>query len=341
MTRSLVSSLALLCMVQAGLSMHAVEYLPGSPGSSLVISAPHDGEMKPASIPTRQNGCQTESGGCDFKPSCTGKRSIACRATSVQDLYTKDIARELQATIGRLTGLMPHLIVSHLARSKLDPNRPVEEAAQYNPAAIRAWTDFHGYIQTAHTAVQSNGPGLHIDIHGQNAEDNWIEFGYGISRSQLNKAGRPGHPISFERSSIKALARRLTDTRMSEYARSQGLQKLLSGTYSMGAMAEARGFKSVPSPQFQRPNMSNPGKYYSGGYITKRWGSRNGGDIDSIQFELPMDVRKNFKTSGPQLGEVVVEFMERHYKLNTNATVFYSSDSSEDNWFEQSINQDT
>ena len=153
-------------MVQAGLSMHAVEYLPGSPGSSLVISAPHDGEMKPASIPTRQNGCQTESGGCDFKPSCTGKRSIACRATSVQDLYTKDIARELQATIGRLTGLMPHLIVSHLARSKLDPNRPVEEAAQYNPAAIRAWTDFHGYIQTAHTAVQSNGPGLHIDIHG-------------------------------------------------------------------------------------------------------------------------------------------------------------------------------
>ena len=54
--------------------------------------------------------------------------------------------------------ILPH-------RSRLDPNRPVEEAAQGNKEAISAYRAFHGAIEAAHTALQGR-PGLHIDFHG-------------------------------------------------------------------------------------------------------------------------------------------------------------------------------
>ena len=50
-------------------------------------------------------------------------------------------------------------------RSRLDPNRPLKEAAQGNKEAISAYKAFHGAIEKAHKDIQGR-PGLHIDFHG-------------------------------------------------------------------------------------------------------------------------------------------------------------------------------
>jgi len=71
----------------------------------------------------------------------------------------------------------------------------------------------------------------------------------------------------------------------------------------------------VPSPR-----KAGPGKdsYFSGGTITKRYGSRDGGKVDAIQMEMPaelrigggLEVRTKFAKS---LGEAINMFFGENY----------------------------
>lgn len=277
-----------------------VEYHPGCPTSNLIITCPHDGLLKPGAIPNRVNGCYDAARGtCDYHHGC-GVGSTKCRATTVRDSYTSYVGRYMQSRVAELTGCAPHLVFMNLARLKMDPNRDIVEAAQYDPIAEAAYLKFHSYIQTAHNAVAAanNGVGLHLDIHGQAHSDKWIEAGYALSRTRLN-AGN----LDRDLSSIKALA----------YRSSVSFAQLLSGPNSFGAKLQAKGFKSVPSPRYPTPDSGTEGKYYSGGYITRRWGSRDGGSIDAIQLEMPFHLRKAYKTTGPKIAEVAVDFLSEYY----------------------------
>jgi hypothetical protein len=49
-----------------------------------------------------------------------------------------------KSAIKEETGKTPHLVVSRLHRSKLDPNRFKDDAAQYHSIAERAYDTFHG-----------------------------------------------------------------------------------------------------------------------------------------------------------------------------------------------------
>ena len=49
-------------------------------------------------------------------------------------------------------------------RTKLDPNRPIEEAAQNDPYSMAAWTAFHGYIELSKEVM---GRGILFDVHNQ------------------------------------------------------------------------------------------------------------------------------------------------------------------------------
>ena len=53
----------------------------------------------------------------------------------------------------------------YLCRTKLDPNREINEAAQGDELAIDAYNTFHGYISAAIEAV--GGRGILFDLHGQ------------------------------------------------------------------------------------------------------------------------------------------------------------------------------
>ena len=76
-----------------------IEYQVGT--LPLVISVPHGGSLDPSSIPNRT---------CNDPVYAT-------------DEFTIETALQIKNKLFELTGCYPHLIISHLKRSKLDPNR--------------------------------------------------------------------------------------------------------------------------------------------------------------------------------------------------------------------------
>jgi len=259
-----------------------VEYRPGN--TNLIISVPHDGFLKPGNVANRTNGCRdkakSDGGNCQYpwtqKCPSDGPSSDEwfCKAVNYNDDFTQEIGRGFIDEFQSLTGKTPYLIIDNLHRSKMDPNRPINRAAQGNPDAELAYNEFHNYILKAREAM--NGPGLLVDFHGvQSHPHNRIEIGYLFRTNDLN-AGDYTKDVP----SIQALLNR---TGMS-------IPDILSGDQSFGAMFEAEGYESIPSPRQPIPGKD---KYYRGGHITQIHGSRDGGLVDAIQTEFPKTIRRN------------------------------------------------
>ena len=118
------------------------------------------------------------------------------------------------------------------------------------------------------------GSGLYLDLHGHGHEVQRLELGYLLSSGDLElpDAELDSLPI-VERSSIRDLAAR-SDT---------GFVGLVRGTASMGGLLSSLGYRSVPSPADPDPGGA---PYFSGGYDTRRHGSRDGGSVSGIQVEM-------------------------------------------------------
>jgi len=230
------------------------QYIRGT--LTIVLSAPHGGDLDDPSIPLRD---------------CSG-------CTTVTDSYTIQLTNEIADEIYAQSGASPHVIISHLLRKKLDPNREVGEAANGNELAEEVYYDFHGFIEKAKEYVTSEcGGGILFDIHGQSHAEQWIELGYLLTSSELATS----------------------DSQISQYASKSSIRYLsskpgisfaevLRGKISMGGLMEAQDYPSVPSPSNPSPNGGN---YFNGGYTTQVHGSRDGGTIDAIQVESPSNVR--------------------------------------------------
>ena len=80
-------------------------------------------------------------------------------------------------TFVRNTGKTPHLIINNIYRSKMDPNRVIDDAAQGSTGAIEAYNTYHDTIAKAKLKFDGK-PGLLIDIHGLGHEKNTTEIGY-------------------------------------------------------------------------------------------------------------------------------------------------------------------
>merc|ERR1712216_935794 len=222
-----------------------VEYSPGN--TNLVFTVPHDGQTKPASIPTRQNGCRDVVGGvCNYPSSEDCQKPFLCKALIFSDSNTHDFAKRSRAAFTKRTGLVPHLIVSRLHRSKLDPNRAIEDAAQGSPDAEAAYREFHATIRRVQKTMATSG--LLLDFHGQRHGQNSTELGYVYRKSDINEGNLPTEGVS----SVSSL---LTRTGLSP-------QQLLSGPESLGALWEEAGYMAIPSPRQPSPGKD---KYYRGG----------------------------------------------------------------------------
>lgn len=184
----------------------------------------------------------------------------------------------------------------------MDPNRERAPAAYDNEETLKVYDDYHGFIEDAKKSIKKFG--LVLDIHGQAHPELWIELGYLFSKNMLNRnITKPEH------SSLLALSKRVKNMKF---------EKILRGSESLGKLLQDKSYKTVPSPTYPSPGI---GRYYSGGYITKAHGSRNGGDIDCIQIESPKNLR--FESDlrqkyGKDLGEIVVKYMEKFYDENKN-----------------------
>ena len=207
------------------------------------------------------------SGQCEYKrEDC---QADLCKVILGPDTNAALIARQVLSEHVELTGRTPHLVirerlsvgllvlshalfvsflnfrsknstilrssVSHLHRSRLDPNRDLAEAAQGDQEATRAYHAFHGCIEHAHQAL-GGSPGLHLDFHGyrDRLKQNNTMIGYLFRKEELNEG-----IFNESTPSIQSLLDR-TNIPVEEY---------LFGEKSLGSMFEKSGYRAVPSPR--------------------------------------------------------------------------------------------
>ncbi len=229
-----------------------VEYQAGD--LPIIVSAPHGGYEEPAELPNRTWG------------------------TTGQDRQTQEIARALREALHDRLGGWPHVVISHLHRVKLDPNREIGEAAQGNRFAEWAWGEFHGFLEDASDAVAAQqNRGLYIDLHGHGHEIPRLELGYLLTSDDLEQPDAVLESAEYvARSSIRTLAEECDSS----------FAVLLRGSSSLGGLFEALGYAAVPSPAAPDPGGAD---YFSGGYDLRRHGSRDGGPVSAVQIEMQFE----------------------------------------------------
>jgi N-formylglutamate amidohydrolase len=257
-----------------------IEYTPGS--MPLILTIPHGGTLEPAELPDRISG-----------------------TLSRYDTNTLELGRGIAAMLFEKTGRSPFLIITHVHRKKLDTNRDVLEAAQDDPAATRAWEEYHQFIDEAKRDVAAAfGAGLMVDLHGHRAERKWVELGYLLTEAQLalpdDSLNEPDVASGASIGSLVAISGR-------------SLSELLRGPSSLGALFEAEGYEAVPSPSNPHPGGEH---YFSGGYNTERHGSLDGGRIVAVQMETPWRTVRDSKTLRGQFARAAARALNRFLEIH-------------------------
>lgn len=243
-----------------------VEYRAGN--APLLLAAPHDGALRPAALPDR---------------TCPN-------ATSVTDANTQALVRALDSAFTRRYACQAHLVVSHLARIKLDPNRPLPEASCGNALATQAWREYHGFLDDAAAQVGAvaGRRGLFLELHGHGHAIARIELGYLLTASELRRPDAQVLALA-DSTSIWGLVTAQPSGRAA-------LPSLVRGPSALGTLLAARGYPAVPSQQDPAPQSADP--YFNGGYSTFRHGSyRNAGPVDAIQAETHAPGLRNSATN--------------------------------------------
>lgn len=185
-----------------------------------------------------------------------------------------------------------------MARNKLDCNREINQATLNIPDAIQVYRDFTGFIVKARSAI--SGRGLLLDVHGyERKKPQRIQLGYGIDRSNLDRDN-----YRIEDSTVRNLGRFWCGS--DNYC----FKDFIHGNRSLGHLLNQEGLQPLPFPQEKTPKRKD---YFPGGYIVKKYGSRNGGEIDAIQIEFPKKLRFGW---GSDLKRRVVRAILRFLKLN-------------------------
>jgi len=261
-----------------------ITFLPGN--MPLIISIPHGGYLMPDEIPERP----------------------CVNSAKNQDIFTLEIGLGIRDAIHRMTGYYPYVIINNLHRTRLDPNRSIEEAADGNRNAGEAWLLFQGYIDSASALVTGEfEKGLFIDLHGHRHKIRRTELGYLLSAEELQFDDEMMDVGTFiEFSSIRNL--------VSTNSGALSFSQLLRGPLSLGSMLCDLGYSAVPSSEIPSPAPGEP--YFSGGYNTTRHGSSAGGTIDGIQVELDLDLRGELSRRDKlieDLSKVLLDSLRTHY----------------------------
>ena len=140
-----------------------VDYIKGN--MNLIISVPHNGYEKPDYMPTRQLMCENSKPDLEFLVKENFCKIRKEKGSILGDAKTQKIGRTVFDTFVKDTGKTPHLIINNIHRSKMEANRPVEDAVQdNNKKAIEAYTEYHQTIVKAKNSFDGK-PGLLIDFH--------------------------------------------------------------------------------------------------------------------------------------------------------------------------------
>ena len=265
-----------------------IEYHSGS--LPIIISAGHGGWKEPTEIPDRTEG------------------------TTVTDINTYQLTKVIMDTLTARFGGKPHVILCLLERLKLDANREIEEAAGGNLYAKRAWEEYHHYLDIAKELVTMNhASGILFDIHGHGENPDgfydlrtWL--GYLIKGDELDL---PDEELSTNTFKNKSSIRVLADSSAYTFI------NIVRGSTSFGTILDSLGYACVPSVNDLGPAGS---RYFSGGYITVRHGSRDGGIISAVQVELPQpgirDTEENWSSYASAFATAVGAYYSYHLEQN-------------------------
>ena len=114
------------------------------------MSIPHGGLLDPEHIPDRECHCDSH----DKK----------CPIILKNDGYTLDLGLVIIESMTKYKNMQPYCVINNLKRSKLDPNRDIQNGAQDNAEVVQAFQNYHNFIRKAKTRFKR---GLLIDLHGQ------------------------------------------------------------------------------------------------------------------------------------------------------------------------------
>ena len=268
-----------------------IEYYAGN--LPIILSAPHGGQLIPDEISDRTYG------------------------TLVTDANTYELTKTIMDSMIVKFGGYPHVILCKLKRTKLDANRDSIEAAQENRYALRAWQEYHHYIEVAKKKIEdSQGNGLFIDIHGHGKNPDgfydlrtWL--GYLISSEELDQSDEILNTNSYQ---SKSSINNWVDS--SSYS----FIEVLRGKVSFGSILDSLGYKSLPSENDLSPSGM---RYFSGGYNTARHGSRGGGVISAIQIELPkLGIREN-QSTWSSFSKSINSTISTYYNIHLNINIEY------------------
>ncbi|MBL0169868.1 MAG: hypothetical protein IPP90_03915 [Gemmatimonadaceae bacterium] len=272
-----------------------IEYIAGN--APVILTAPHGGTLVPSSIPDR-----TAS-------TCGGA------ATTVTDTNTGELVRAMQRRFFARFGTYPHIIISLLSRRKLDPNRVAPEADCGNADAAAALEDWHGFINTAKSAVLlTSGKGWYMDMHGHGHAIPRLELGYLLADADLNRTDAAlDATASFENvSSIRTL---------SEFS-PLSFATLLRGPTSLGTLYANNGFPALPSGGDPSPNGAD---YFNGGDNTVRHacgsgasalGGTSNGNICGVQIESNFTGVRDNATNRDRFGDATATVLEEYLRVH-------------------------
>jgi hypothetical protein len=276
-----------------------IEYLAGD--APVIFTAPHGGDLLPSEIPDRTAA------------RCGGS------ATTSTDLNTEALARAMQQRHFARYGTYPHVIINHLARRKLDPNRTGPEAACGNAAATVALTEWHALIDTAKAAVlRTRGRGWYMDMHGHGHAKQRLELGYLLTGSQLalSDAALDANRAFQDTASMRTVSE----------SSPLSFSALLRGASSLGTLYAANGFPAVPSASDPGPGADD---YLSGGDDTRRHGCGaeaaalggvTAGMICGVQVEANFtgvrDTPANRDRFGDVTATVLGQYLSTHWSLS-------------------------
>jgi N-formylglutamate amidohydrolase len=254
-----------------------IEYIPGD--TPLVIAVPHGGTHKPADIPGRT----------------TGVVGI--------DTNTQELGRTIAETLFSRIGHRPHLIICRLHRSKVDANRDLLEAAQGHPIAARAWEEYHQFIEQAcRAAVERHGLAFLIDLHGHGHPDPRVELGYLQNSLELSDCIEAlDQPSYVHASSLRWIVEH------------KGVPhtELLFGPTGLGAILEANGFRSTPSPRMPIP--SEP--FFQGGYTVHRH-CQSQRNLTGLQTEANFPRLRDTAKNRARFAEALITSLDRYFALH-------------------------
>lgn len=276
-----------------------VEYQIGN--LPLVISVPHGGNLEPATIPNRM---------CN-------------NPVYAVDAFTIETALEIKDALLAKTGCYPHMIISHLKRNKLDPNRNITDAACGNQEAMTAWQEFHNFIDTARITVNQdyNDKTFFVDLHGHGNPIQRVELGYLLYDDELELSDNTLNTSQYiNYSSIKNLA----INNANNYTHAE----LLRGPYAFGTLLSNKNYPAVPSQSIPYPGTNS--NYFSGGYITANHTSYSpAAPINGLQMELNYsnirDTPANRTDFANAFAEAIIEYMNTHFDINWNTCTPLSS----------------